>query len=287
MVLRSHDEYQEMVIAHALNALEAAEAREMTDHLNSCQQCRVEFDSWNETTSSLAFAAESSSPSTDVRRRILQEASTISVTESHRQEDAARTLAEAPPPGPDNVRLMRDSLRPRWSIGERLLAIAASLILVSLLGTVIVLWQRTKAMKSDVARMSRQVDESQKELARVREEKGLLTAPDARMASLTGTMMAKDASAMIAYDRTTGRAMLVANGLPPVPVGQAYQLWFIPKGKQPMPGGVFATNADGHAEMHDTVPVEGRESATFAVTLEQAGGAPTPQGKIYMQSSAS
>lgn len=285
--MHSHDEYKEMTVAHALDALGAAEDREVEDHLSTCAECRAEFDSWKETASSLALAAEPAMPSLDVRTRVLQQARMLSSQAPERRGRPADTIADAAAPKTSSVIPMRSPMRGKWSAGEMLGAIAASLVIALLLGTLIVLWQRNKAMETDVARLSRQFNESQQELARVREEKRLLTAPDARVASLTGTEMAKEARAMIAYDRATGRAMFVANGLPPAPEGQAYQLWFIPKGKQPMPGGVFATDAAGHAEMRDVVPPEGRDTAIFAVTLERAGGVPAPQGKIYLQGNAS
>jgi anti-sigma-K factor RskA len=285
--LHSHDEYKDKTIGHALSALGEAEAREMDEHLEKCADCRAEFDSWNETASSLAFAADIATPSSDVRTRILQQARTLPSPASESQGRPEKISDDGPAPKTADIIPMRRPVRRTWSTFEKWGAIAASLVIALLLGTVIVLWQRTKAMEADVTRLTRQARETEQDLARVREENGLLTAPDARMTSLTGTDMARNARAMIAYDRTTGHAMLVANGLPIAPEGHAYQLWFIPKGKQPMPGGVFATNAAGHAEMRDMVPPEGRDDATFAVTLERAGGVPAPQGKIYLQGTAS
>jgi hypothetical protein len=166
-------------------------------------------------------------------------------------------------------------------------AIAASLVIVVLLGAVVVLWQRNRGMEKELARLSQRVNESDQELARLREEKGLLVAPGARVASLSGTEIAREANAMLVFNRETGRAMLVANGLPRAPAGQAYQLWFIPKGKQPIPGGVFSADEKGHAELRDMVPPEGRDALVFAITLERAGGVPAPQGEMYLKGSVS
>lgn len=275
------------MIAHALNALDVADAREVEDHISTCPDCRTEVDSWKETASSLAFSAEPAIPSSEVRARVLKQARVLSNRATERPAHAADNVAGNVAPTKSNVVPILSPQRRKWSTGQMFGAVAASLVITLLLGTLVVVWKRNKAMEAEVARLSRQVSEAQKELASSREETALLTAPDARVASLTGTEMAKEARAMIAYDRASGRAMLVANGLPPAPNGQAYQLWFIPKGKQPMPGGVFATDAAGHAEMHDVVPPEGRNDAVFAVTLERAGGVPSPQGKTYMKGNAS
>jgi anti-sigma-K factor RskA len=178
-------------------------------------------------------------------------------------------------------------VRSSWTAEEKFRAIAASLVIAILLGAVVVMWQRNRGMETEIARLSQRVNETDQELARLREEKGIFVAPGARMAALSGTEMARESNAMLVFNRETGRAMLVANGLPPAPPGQAYQLWFIPKGKQPIPGGVFAADEKGHAEMRGVVPPEGRDALQFAVTLERAEGVPAPQGKMYLQGSAS
>ncbi|HEX8423325.1 MAG TPA: anti-sigma factor, partial [Pyrinomonadaceae bacterium] len=106
--------------------------------------------------------------------------------------------------------------------------------------------------------------------------------------TLSGTKVAERARARLTFDARTGRAMLMAADLPPAPTGKAYQLWFIAEGKPPMPGSVFQPDARGHAEMHETIPPEGRsDAAVFAVTLEPAGGVSAPTGEMYLKSSAS
>jgi anti-sigma-K factor RskA len=115
----------------------------------------------------------------------------------------------------------------------------------------------------------------------------LITAPDARMTTLAGTEMAVSAHAKFVFDRKTGRAMLMADNLPPAPAGKAYQLWFIAEGKPPMPGHVFTPDATGRAEMHDEVPAEARNATVFAVTLEPSSGTIAPTGAKYLLSAPS
>ncbi|MDQ3804367.1 MAG: anti-sigma factor, partial [Acidobacteriota bacterium] len=103
-------------------------------------------------------------------------------------------------------------------------------------------------------------------------------------ASLAGTKTAPQASARVAYDRASGRALLLAYGLPPAPAGKAYQLWFIADGK-PLPGGVFKTDDRGHARLSDRLPAA--TPAAFAVTLEEERGEQTPKGDMYLRSAAS
>jgi anti-sigma-K factor RskA len=115
----------------------------------------------------------------------------------------------------------------------------------------------------------------------------MLTAPGAQMAQLSGTNVAQQASAKLAFDPQTGRAMLFAYNLPPAPAGKAYQLWYIADLAHPVPGGVFNTDARGGAVLRDQVPAAGRRASVFAVTLEPQGGTSAPTGDKYLLSPVS
>jgi hypothetical protein len=166
-------------------------------------------------------------------------------------------------------------------------SLAASLAVAALLVTLALAWQRNNSLQTDLARLSETVNQTQQELALTRADRDLLAAPEAHNATLAGTKVAERARARLTFDARTGRAMLMAAGLPPAPAGKAYQLWFIAEGKPPMPGSVFQPDARGQAEMHEVIPPEGRAASVFAVTLEPAGGVSAPTGEMYLKSSAS
>ena len=276
-----------MLVGHALDALETADARVIVEHLATCAACRDEFDAWKETSASLAYAAEPSIPSTAVRASILEQVRTLANSTPIQREESIGASANKSAKEISKVVPLPNRTGRGFHSRELFSAIAASLLIALLMVAIVVLWQRKRATETEITRLSQRVSETQQELARLLEEKRLFTAPTARVASLAGTEMAKEAHAMLAYDHVTGRAMLVANGLPQAPAGMAYQLWYIPEGKHPMPGGVFAADAAGHAELSDVVPPEGLGAAVFAVTLEHAGGVLSPEGKAYLKSSAS
>jgi anti-sigma-K factor RskA len=285
--LLRHEDYKEMIVPHALDALETAEARQLDEHLETCAECRAELDSWRETTATLAFAAETAEPSSELRRRILTEARRRPQDSAVRAPQPLETVTNGAPEKSSNV--IQFDARPRraWGAMQTFGAIAASLIIAALAVAFAVLWQRNNALEAEVARLSRDYNEQQIELAQAREDRKLLTATDASVAVLGGTENAAGARARLAYEKSTGRAILVADGLPPAPAGQAYQLWYINQGQPPMPGGVFTTDAAGHGEMREQIPPAGRGASVFAVTLERAGGVPKPEGKAYLQGKAS
>lgn len=142
-------------------------------------------------------------------------------------------------------------------------AIAAVLLFGALLVSIIVLWQQNR------------------ELRRQNQFAELLTVPGSRIAELSGTTEASGADAKLAYD-TTGRAVLIVNGLPRAPEGKEYQLWYIVNNK-PLPGKTFAPDNSGNGKVEDQVPEAARQSAIFAITLEPAGGVRTPTGAIYLR----
>jgi hypothetical protein len=172
--------------------------------------------------------------------------------------------------------------------------LAASLAFVALIASLVLLWNRNSRMEREMARVTNQLEEAQGELRRERETlahereaRELISAPEARIMTLSGTEMATRARAKFVYDSKTGRAMLMADDLPPAPAGKAYQLWFIAEGKPPMPGHVFNTDAAGHVEMRDQLPEEARGATIFAVTLEPSNGVNAPTGPKYLLSATS
>ena len=141
-------------------------------------------------------------------------------------------------------------------------AIAAALF-IALLVSLFVLWQQNRELRR------------QNQIAQV------FTAPGSKLIALSGTTEAAGATAKLAYD-PTGRAVLIASGLPHAPAGKEYQLWYIVDNK-PLPGKTFAPDTSGNGTLEDEVPESARRSAIFAITLEPAGGVRAPTGAIYLR----
>jgi anti-sigma-K factor RskA len=280
--LMVHDEYKEMLSAHALAALDRQDELALKQHLSECTACRDELDHWNQTTAALTFAAEPAEPSPQVRAQILER---IRAEARGRQPQPRETkVSPTDQQTAAETKILHFDRAPRnvWrSIGS-LGAIAAVVVFAALLVSLIVLWQQNRAMKNELARLTTEMKTAHDELAVERAARELVSTPGARMAQLAGTKMAPGAHAMLAYDKM-GHAMLMAKGLPVAPSGKAYQLWFI-VGNKPMPGKVFTTDSAGNGTMQDQMPEVARDSAVFAITLEPAGGMPSPTGEIYLRS---
>ncbi|MEP6921411.1 MAG: anti-sigma factor [bacterium] len=270
-----HEDYKEMLVAQALTALDSAEARTLAVHLQDCHECRSQLGGWEATAATLSFETTALEPSAKLREKILTAV----------RSDAANTMrssATATRRQTPNV-IPIESSRRRWSTAQTSLAIAASLALITLGAALFVIWRQNTEAKRELAQVSVQMRDAQQQLARQHEAMEIVATPGARMSELAGTKEMPGAHAMIAYDKT-GRAFLMAKGLPPAPAGKAYQLWFIKEGK-PMPGRVFATDASGQGTLNDQIPAEAlNASAVFAITMEPENGVPAPTGKVYLSS---
>ena len=281
-----------MLALEALGALEAEDARALEAHLATCAECRAEMDGWRETAAALAYSAGPLEPSAGLRARILR-----NVRETQPLPQSAKTTARdaegQSPTTTSNVIAL--STGRAWTPALKFGALAASVAFAALLVSLFALWNRNNALKTEVARLSTRLNETQGELARERQSKEMIATrarqdvemlAASNLITLKGTEVAQGARAKLAYDAHTGRAMLMADGLPPAPAGKAYQLWFI-AGNKPLPGGVFTPDVNGHAELRDQVPAEGRDATVFAVTLEPATGVSAPTGDKYLLGAAS
>jgi anti-sigma-K factor RskA len=283
-----HEEYKELLALEAAGALEAGERAPLEAHLSSCEECRAELRELSDAASSLVYTVAPVAPRADVRALVLQ--SVRAVAPSEIVGGRAVDPSELKGAGFD----LRGMLR-RFSVWQILgarpsLAFGAALALVAVaaLGiTSVALLNRNSSLSREVAQLYDRLRESQSEatdvrvqLASARDLNDILASPDSRLTQLAGKGEGASARATLAYERTTGRAVIVTAGLPPAPAGKAYQLWLIADNKK-MPGGTFKTDTQGRARMSDRLPA-GEGSPVFAVTLEREGGVQAPEGEIYL-----
>lgn len=261
----AHEQFQEMLAVHALSALDERDELALNQHLRTCAECRAELDQWQKTSSGLAFMSTPAEPSPKVRERILAQV---------RAEEVADTATKVVP------------FAARQPVSRRFVALEAiaAAIIVALLISVFVLWRQNQNTKTELARLSQQIRETQIALDHQQAIVKMMAQPGSRLIDLGGTNMAPGARAKIVYDKN-GSAMLLAEGLPATPSGMAYQLWYV-VGDKKMPGKTFGIDASGNGNLHDQIPSSAMEGAVFAVTMEPAAGVITPTGKMFLVSSS-
>ena len=257
-----HEDYKELIPAHALSSLDADDERALNEHLAQCAECRRDLAEWEATGASLALSAKPMEPSPQVREKLLREiraeksASDSAAAKSVSEESASEGFASNVVPFSRPPRTLWNSL---GSVGS----IAAVVLFAALIVSVFVLWQQNRALRQE-----NQLFE-------------LITSPDSRVAELYGTAEASGASAKLLYDNS-GRAFLVTAGLPSAAQGKEYPFWCIVYNK-PIPSKTFVPDSQGQRTLEVTVPDFARKEGVVAVTLEPAGGVPAPTGAIYLR----
>ena len=101
--------------------------------------------------------------------------------------------------------------------------------------------------------------------------------PDGRIVALIGTGTPR-ASARLFVAEDGRRGELAIAGLPLLPAGRVYQLWFARPGEPPISGGVFHVDDRGKALAVVVIPVTLEPARAVAVTEEPAPGSLAPTG---------
>lgn len=255
----AHEDYKEMLPALALSALDAAAARALNEHLSECDECRRELADWESTAASIALSADPAEPSPQVRDRIMN---------AVRSEKQASRVVPFP-----------QERRSTWSSFGLIGAVAAAVLIVVLALWLVVIWQQNRELRRSNLELASTIHSMESSNRFV----DIVSTPGARVTELQGSGPAAGATAQLVHDKS-GRAMLLANGLPPTPEGKEYQLWFIVGKNAPIPGRTFATDYSGRGALTDDVPPQALNAAVFAVTLEPLGGSIFPTSAIYLRS---
>ena len=240
-----HEDYKEMIPAHALSTLDGADESALHEHLEGCAECHRDLEQWQAIAASLALSADPVEPSHAVRQKLLT------------QIDSEKSVSNVVP----LARPQRNLWNSLGSLGQ----IAAVIIFAALIIAVVLLWQQDRRHQQETQLVE------------------ILSSPGARMKDLHGTNEAPGASAKMVFD-STGRALLIASGLPRPPQGKEYQLWFIEPKRAPRPGKTFSTDSAGRGQLEERILEVDHEYSVFAITLEPAGGVKSPTGAIYLRS---
>lgn len=142
-----------------------------------------------------------------------------------------------------------------------LIAIAAGIFLYSK-------WQNAENQLQQVvaekATLEAECQDTQRQL-------NIITNPDTKSIELEGLPIAPQSRVIVYWNQSQRTTLLSVKNLPPPPSGKQYQLWAIAGNNPPVNAGVFDVNT-GILQVMERIA----EANAFAVTLEDAGGSPTP-----------
>jgi anti-sigma-K factor RskA len=153
------------------------------------------------------------------------------------------------------------------------LATAAMLIL--LIGSIVLnysYYSKYKNANTYLLVAQEQIKQNQDTNLTMKNELNVVSDKNARPVVLNGTPHAPDALAKIYWMKNTGEVYVDPTNLPGVPEGKQYQLWAIVDGK-PVDAGMISTEKGIY---HIQKMKSFGNAQAFAITLERAGGSPTP-----------
>lgn len=128
------------------------------------------------------------------------------------------------------------------------------------------------SLQTDFERQQALCDTTEVSLRAAEQRLQIVTNPATTGILLAGTPNAPNSSAIVFYNPVLNETFFRATNLPPPPTGKQYQLWAI-DADGPKDLGVLAFNLSNSNLL--SVP-HLSDVAAFAITLEDAGGKPTP-----------
>ena len=242
-----HEQFAEDLALYALGCLEGEAVSSLESHLSQCTACRQELARLQGDMALLALTTSGPAPPQRARQRLL------------------KSIAREP------RRLRTVFMRPRW---WTLAPMFASLVLAIF---AIMLWRenarqrdRLEALNADAAQSQGTLDEAKHLLV-------LLTDPSAMHVTLVAAPSKPQPEGKAIYMPRNGALVFIGSNLAPLPPQKTYQLWLVPMhGEKPMPAGMFTPDPHGNAMLMMPPMSPGVQAKTFAVTIEPAGGSPTP-----------
>lgn len=242
---------------YALDALDADEADAFETHLESCSDCRREVQELQEVAAALALV-EMTVPPPAIRERILE---AVADGRPAGPVPPLAALASAAVVAPIDVTPTRRRRAPWYAA---MAAAAALLLLLAGFGAA-----RLRSPATG--------DASQTVAQEVAAATAVVRDPAARLIALDGP---SGASGQVRWSEREARGVLTVRDLPAPGPGQVYELWYIDG--SPRPGPLFDADTS-------TVVIAGQgvhPPATFAVTIEPAGGVDKATGPVVLSGGA-
>ena len=257
------DELLDSIAVLALGALPAAEAAALRAHVETCEQCRVEYRELRGAADAVGYAAEAEAAELDQLRAARMRSNVLR---------AVRTGGEpaslAPGPAPQAVPARRQP----WIA---YLAIAASLVVafLSAANNAALRSQRDAGLQQ-LATLRQSLEEQTKTSNDLRDR---LNRSDAQLAALLGPGK-RYAVPQGEVIESGGRIFLALHSLPALAQNKVFQAWTVAKGaKGVAPSITFRPDARGTALIE--LPEAASNLAAVALTVEPAGGSKQPTSK--------
>ena len=258
---------------YAMGALPADEMATIKAHLFTCVQCKEEVRQHTLALAAYAQTTQEVDLPAGARDRFMARLS---------ETQQAQTKAPAKPrtAAPMEVKAAESKARRSIFGGFRWSPVFAGALAVALLFVGV----DDMRKRAEIGPLIKQAQRGAIDSAQLAQLMDLLTSPQAKKVALHQAPQASPPpDGRVVYAARTGKLLLTASNLKPLPAGKVYELWILqPGGKAPLPAGTFAPDNSGYATMILADAPEGVTAQGFAVPMENAGGSQTPTLPILL-----
>ena len=266
----THDALRELTGAYALGALGSEEKRALEAHLASCDECAAEVRAFSGVVHGLNHAVPQLDPPASLRARVIA-----------RVDDLASRSAPSAPPAVSRP-VQRFSNAGWLALAASLIAGALGFYAFSLRDRVLVLQRELADAEQRASAAEQGIQTVQLRASNLQRTADILAAADVKGVELKGQGPGSGASGRAFVSRSRG-VVFFAENLPPLKPGTTYQLWVVTEDKKPIDAGVFTTDATGTISLTRILNVP--NPGAVAVTVEPAGGVPSPTGPMCISGS--
>ncbi|HTO53020.1 MAG TPA: anti-sigma factor [Myxococcota bacterium] len=286
--MTEHEELLELAELYALGGLSAEDRARLAGHVaDGCAACEAALGSASRLADELLLAVTPVQPAPGVRAQLMDRVRSES-------SDVAAPLSQIAQRRAGLHR--RSAFRPSFAAAAGVLLTVGLAALSGVLGSRLA---RESAARSDLEdaldyeetiswSLLRDAERERSERTALEERMthmarivAAIEAPLVRTVALAGQGDFRTATAKAYVEPESGRLIVYAHNLPPVPDGRTYQLWVIID-KRPVSAGLLQADSQGEAK-YDTGPLANLGGPVkVAVTLEPAGGVPQPTGPLVL-----
>jgi anti-sigma-K factor RskA len=259
---------------YAMGTLSAEEMASARAHLEVCTQCNEELRQNHLALAAYAQTTPEAAPPQGAKARFMARVAATPQIETETPPQAETVAPTDLPKQPFSWRTIFGADAKPWAGA---LAGAMAILLLSI--TIDDIRYREALHSSRILAQRGAADSVQ--LAQLMD---LLTSSHVQRVTLHPTpVTSPPPEGRVVYEARTGKLLLTASNLHPLPDGKTYELWILQSGgKKPLPAGTFAPDSAGNAAVILAQAPVGLTVQGFGVTIENAGGSDTPTLPIVL-----
>lgn len=274
----TREDARDLIPLFAIGALDSETEAELLAFVEESPEARQELEAYLLAVNAMAQDVPQVRPRPELKRRIMDAVA---------GPDGIPGTSQPQPPAVQDgqtrhaqpTRVSGRGWAPWLVAAAAVAAIASSVGLFQARGELAELRRTLAVWQARAAEAERNLGLSGVTLAAYRRQLDVMTADDLLLVTLSGAPPSARAKGRAFLSRSRAAIVFTAHGLPELANARVYQLWAVADGgRQVISVGTFEPDAQGHSQVVADVPTLQVQPDALAVTVEPAGGVPSPTG---------